>query len=112
MQLIVNKFADHLPLYRGEDIFARAGMLIPRNTQFGMLVNIAGLVSVLVRLMKSRVVSGNVLGVDDATVRLQDPSLPGKMRTARFWLYRGQADHPYNMFDFTESRGREGQVTF
>ena len=47
-QLIVNKFADHLPLYRGEDIFARAGMLIPRNTQFGMLVNIAALVSVLV----------------------------------------------------------------
>ena len=33
-QIIVNKFADHLPLYRGEDIFARAGMFIPRNTQF------------------------------------------------------------------------------
>ena len=111
-QLIVNKFADHLPLYRGEDIFARAGMLIPRNTQFGMLVNIAALVSVLVGLMKSRVVSGDVLGVDDTTVRLQDPSLPGKMRTARFWLYRGQDDHPYNVFDFTENRGREGPGNF
>lgn len=30
-QIIVNKFADHLPLYRGEDIFARAGMFIPRG---------------------------------------------------------------------------------
>ncbi len=111
-QLIVNKFADHLPLYRGEDIFARAGMLIPRNTQFGMLLNIAALVSVLVELMKSRVVSGRVLGVDDTSVRLQDPSLPGKMRTARFWLYRGQEDHPYNVFDFTESRGRNGPAKF
>ena len=56
-QIIVNKFADHLPLYRGEDIFARAGMLIPRNTQFGMLANIAALVSPLIELMKSRIVS-------------------------------------------------------
>ena len=111
-QLIVNKYADHLPLYRCEDIFARAGMLIPRNTQFGMLANIATLVSCVVGLMKSRIMSGNVLGVDDTPVRMQDASLPGKMRTARFWLYRGRDDHPYNVFDFTESRGREGPAKF
>jgi len=56
--------------------------------------------------------SGNVLGVDDTPVRMQDASLPGKMRTARFWLYRGRDDHPYNVFDFTESRGREGPAKF
>ena len=39
-QIIVAKFADHLPLYRGEDIFARAGMFIPRNTQFGMMAKL------------------------------------------------------------------------
>src|SRR6056297_67408 len=111
-QIIVNKFADHLPLYRGEDIFARAGMFIPRNTQFGMLANIATLVAPLVALMKSRIVSGRVLGVDDTSVRLQDPALPGKMRTARFWLYRGREDNPYNVFDFTESRGRDGPARF
>jgi transposase len=111
-QIIVNKFADHLPLYRGEDIFARAGMLIPRNTQFGMLANIAALVSPLIALMKSRIVSGSILGVDDTSVRMQDPSIPGKMRTARFWLYRGRDDHPYNVFDFTESRGRDGPAGF
>lgn len=111
-QIIVNKFADHLPLYRGEDIFARAGMLIPRNTQFGMLVNIVALVSGLLELMASRVVSGKVIGADDTTVRVQDPSLPGKMRTGRFWLYRGREDNPYNVFDFTESRGRNGPASF
>jgi transposase len=111
-QIIVNKFADHLPLYRGEDIFARAGMFIPRNTQFGMLANITTLISPLVSLMKSRIVSGDVLGVDDTSVRLQDPSLPGRMRTARFWLYRGREDYPYNVFDFTESRGRDGPASF
>ena len=111
-QIITNKFADHLPLYRGEDIFARAGMMIPRNTQFGMLLNVATLVTPLIALMKSRIASGRVLGVDDTSVRMQDPSIPGRMRTARFWLYRGRDDHPYNVFDFTESRGRDGPARF
>jgi len=77
-----------------------------------MLVNIAALIAPLLALMKSRVVSGNVIGVDDTSVRMQDPSLPGKMRTARFWLYRGREDHPYNVFEFTESRGRDGPAGF
>ena len=111
-QIITNKFADHLPLYRGEDIFARAGMMIPRNTQFGMLANMAALIAPLRALMKSQVVSGRVIGVDDTSVRMQDPSIPGRMRTARFWLYRGREDHPYNVFDFTESRGRDGPAGF
>ena len=111
-QIFTNKFADHLPLDRGEDIFARGGLVIPRNTQFGMLVNVATLLAPLWELMKSRVISGPVIGVDDTSVRLQDPSLPGKMRTARFWLYRGRQDHPYDVFDFTESRGRDGPAGF
>lgn len=111
-QIITNKFGDHLPLYRGENIFARAGVMIPRNTQFGMLLNVMTLFAPLLALMRSRVVSGRVIGVDDTSVRLQDASLPGKMRTARFWLYRGQDDNPYNVFDFTECRDRDGPARF
>jgi hypothetical protein len=77
-----------------------------------MLVNIAAMVAPVVELMRSRVVSGSVIGVDDTTVRMQDASLPGKMRTARFWLYRGRNDNPYNVFDFTDSRGRDGPAGF
>ncbi len=39
-------------------------------------------------------------------------SLSSQMRTARFWLYRGRGDHRYNVFDFTESRGRDGSAEF
>ena len=31
-QVLVAKYADHLPLYRQETIFARAGMALPRST--------------------------------------------------------------------------------
>lgn len=101
-----------MPLYRCEDIFARAGVVIPRSSQFGMLANTTELITPFLEFMTARLLSGRVLGVDDTTVRMQDASLPGKMRTARFWLYRGQEDHPYNVFEFHESRGREGPATF
>lgn len=33
-------------------------------------------------------------------------------RTARFWAYLGDRDHPYEVYDFTESRQRAGPQNF
>ena len=40
-QVLVAKYADHLPLYRQEGIFARAGMALPRST-LGAWVGMCG----------------------------------------------------------------------
>jgi transposase len=62
--------------------------------------------------MKSLLIRSDVLGMDDTPVRLQDLSLPGKMRTARVWLARGREQAPYNVFFFHESRARDGPAKF
>jgi transposase len=111
-QIILGKYADHLPLYRLEDVFARAGVVIPRSTQVGLLDAAADLVRPLVELMKSRLLHSPVIGMDDTPVRLQDLSLPGTMRTARVWLARGRDAAPYNVFFFHESRERDGPAKF
>jgi hypothetical protein len=36
----------------------------------------------------------------------------GKTRQARFWAYRGDEAHPFNVFDFTASRSRAGPLKF
>lgn len=41
-QVLVAKFADHLPLYRQEGIFSRAGLALPRST-LGEWVGVCGL---------------------------------------------------------------------
>lgn len=111
-QIILGKYADHLPLYRLEDVFARAGVVIPRSTQVGLLDAAADLVQPLVAHMTRRALEPGVVGLDDTPVRLQDDSLPGKMRTARMWLARGREEAPYNVFFFHESRGRDGPAKF
>ncbi len=111
-QIILGKYADHLPLYRLEDVFARAGVVIPRSTQVGLLDAAADLLAPLTELMKSRLIASGVIGMDDTPVRLQDDSLPGKMKTARMWLARGLDDAPYNIFFFHQSRERNGPAKF
>ncbi len=111
-QIILGKYADHLPLYRLEDVFARAGVVIPRSTQVDLLTAAADLLRPLVDTIKARLLASDVLGMDDTPVRLQDVSLPGKMRTARMWLARGREAAPYNVFFFHESRERDGPARF
>ena len=111
-QIILGKYADHLPLYRLEDIFARAGVVIPRSTQYGLLDAASSLLLPLVERLTQRVTQSSIVGMDDTPVRLQDASLPGKMRTARMWLARGRETAPYNVFFFHESRERAGPAKF
>lgn len=111
-QIILGKYADHLPLYRLEDVFARAGVVIPRSTQVGLLDAAADLAQPLLAHMTRRVLEPGALGLDDTPVRLQDESLPGKMRTARIWLARGREEAPYNVFFFHDSRNRDGPAQF
>ena len=37
---------------------------------------------------------------------------PGKTKQCRMWVYIGDEGNPYNVFDFTPGRGRDGPMTF
>ncbi len=48
---------------------------------------------------------------DDTPVKLQDTKTH-LLSTARMWAYLGDAAHPYNVFDFTLNRRRDGPQQF
>jgi transposase len=59
--------------------------------------------------MVDRVLQSHVVATDDTVM----PMLaPGKTRQARMWVYVGDSHHPYNIFHFTNGRGRDGPVAF
>jgi transposase len=111
-QVVTSKVADHLPLYRQQDVLARSGLELSRSTLCDILAGAAELLAPLASLLKQRVLSGWLLGADDTPVRLLDGAHPDGVRTARFWLYRGCDETPYNVFDFHESRSRDGPQEF
>jgi transposase len=107
--IVTSKFADYLPLYRLEDIFERQGFEIARATQSIWCGDVADLVEPLYLRMAAGVRKSHVVATDETTM----PMLrPGQTHPARMWVYVGDATHPYNVFDFTLSRGRDGPKDF
>jgi transposase len=111
-QIVTSKTCDHLPLYRQQDVLARAGIELSRSTLCEIMASAAFLLEPLAALLKRRLLACDWLGADDTPVRLLDPAHPAGVRLARFWLYRGPDTAPYNVFDFHESRSRDGPREF
>jgi transposase len=110
-QTITSKYNDHLPLYRLEDIFARHGVELSRATLCGWMASSAELLTPLYDLMVKRVLLSTVIHTDDTKVSVLDPTLP-QTRTGRFWVYIGDARHPYVVYDYTPRRTRDGPERF
>jgi len=107
--VMVSKFADHLPLYRQEKIFARSGLELPRSTLCGWLADCAELLRPLYAWMIQVVLESKVIHTDDTPVRQLHPDGPV---TGRVWVYWGDGAHPYTVYDATSSRKRDGPQTF
>ncbi len=85
-QVLVAKYSDHLPLYRQERIFARAGFAIPRST-LAEWVGACGLhLQPLVDALRSTLLEHSVLHADETPVSML---APGKKKThkAYVWAY-------------------------
>lgn len=70
-QLLAQKFADHLPLYRQEAIFARAGLRIPRQTLCDWTLGAAEVLRPIADRLLRYVCSGVVMQLDDTPVMCQ-----------------------------------------
>jgi transposase len=110
-QTVTSKYSDHLPLYRLEDIYARHGVALSRATLCGWMASCAELLTPLYDLMVKRVRLSAVIHTDDTRVPVLDPALP-QTRTGRFWVYVGDARHPYVVYDYTPRRTRDGPAQF
>jgi transposase len=109
--IIVSKYFDHLPLYRQEKIFERQGLVLNRSTTCDWMATCAALLRPLYDRMVAAVLQSRWLHTDDTPVKNLRHE-PGTTATARFWLYYGDRDHPYNVFDFTVNRRRDGPQRF
>lgn len=104
--VVTAKFADHLPLHRLEGILARHAVALNRSTLGGWVRACAERLEPLVDRMAQRVRSSKVIQTDDTPVPLLRGR--GKTRMAHLWVYLGDAQNPYTVFDFTATHAGEG----
>jgi transposase len=110
--IIVSKFADHLPLYRQDGIFAREGVEIPRATQTSWILQTYDAIHLLEDELKRAVLESGILFTDDSIIPLQVKG-HGRVCKARLWVYvRGDPDPPLAVFDFSRDRSKKRPLSF
>ena len=104
-QVLVAKYADHLPLYRQEGIFARAGLAIPRSTLAAWVGACGVQLQPLVDALKAEMLTHSVLHADETPVAMLKPG-NGKTHRAYLWSYCTTVFDEVKavVFDFAESR--------
>lgn len=110
-QIVTAKFADHLPLYRLEGILARQGVALSRSTMCDWLAGCAEVLRPIYDAMCVRVRQSKVIHTDDTPVPVLDRTRD-RTRTGRIWVYLGDANNPYLVYDATPSRSRDGPQSF
>jgi transposase len=112
-QVLIAKFADHLPLYRQEAIFARAGLGIARSTLAQWVGSCGVQLQPLVDALKNEMLGHSVLHADETPVQMLKPG-NGRTHRAYLWAYAPGAfeDLKAVVYDFCETRAGEHARAF
>lgn len=110
--VVVSKFADHLPLYRQSQIYAREGVDLSRSTLADWLGQVSWLLQPLVDRIATHVMASPKLHADDTPVPVLAPGT-GKTATGRLWVYLRDnrrwrpSDKPAALFRYSPDRKGE-----
>jgi len=111
--VMIAKFADHLPLYRQESIFGRAGLVIARSTLAQWVGNCGVQLQPLVDALRDAVLAQHVIHADETPVSML---APGEKKTHRayVWAYATSqfSDVAAVVYDFSPSRAGEHARNF
>ncbi len=114
--VLVNKYADHLPLYRQSQIFARQGVELDRSTLCNWVGRACWWLEPLYGLVSSTVLSSPKVVADDTTLPVLDPGR-GRTKTGRLWCYAvdnrpwSGPGHPAAAYAYSEDRKGEHPAT-
>jgi len=111
-QIGASKYADHLPLHRLERILGRHGIELSRSTMCGWMAQVADLFRPVVELMAAQVRQSRMLHTDATKMPYLDPQAPGRALSGQMWLYYGDREHPFNVFDFCGDHSGRGIDAF
>lgn len=93
-QVLVSKYADHLPLYRQAQIYARQGIELDRSTLADWVGRAAWYLKPLHGRLLAELKASAKLFADETTAPVLDPGR-GRTKTGQLWAY-ARDDRPWN----------------
>ena len=106
-QIMVDKFVDHLPIYRQIERFKRDDIKINASTVINWQKNITELLSPLYQKMVNLVLRQGYIQADETPIKVLDRNKKGKTHQGYYWVYSSPLEGIL-FFDYRKGRGREG----
>ncbi len=106
-QIIVDKYADHLPLHRQLQRFERSGVKIAQSTINDWAKAVLTHLTSLYIVHKRLVLESHYLHADETTIRVLDENKKGKTHLGYYWVYHN-SEQKMVLFDYRAGRGQEG----
>jgi transposase len=106
-QIVIDKYVDHLPLYRQVQRFERSGVKIAYSTLTDWVSGTCQLITPLFEVLKAEVLQSSYLHADETPIKVLDKKKAGESHRGFYWVYQNSIDKIV-LFDYQEGRGREG----
>ena len=108
--IVVNKYKDHLPLYRQQQRYARLGVDLSRSTLGAWVAAAADLLSPLAERLGELALAAYLLQTDDTHLKVMDDRRKPAIKKGALWCYIG--DSLYVYFHYTPTREQKGPLAF
>ena len=106
-QIVIDKYVDHLPVYRQVQRFEREGMKLPISTLADWISGTCDLLEPLYELHRKQVLSMDYIQADETPIKVLDKAKKGTTHRGYYWVYHAPLSRLV-LFDYREGRGREG----
>ncbi len=109
--VLIEKYVDHLPIYRQVQRFKREGIVLPPTTIEGWVAASANLLVPLYEALVTRVKESTYIQADETRIPVQDAEKKGATHRGYYWVYHSPLDGSV-VLDYQRSREQKGAVAF
>jgi transposase len=106
-QIVIDKYVDHLPLYRQMQRFERSGVKLSYSTLTDWVSDTCKLITPLFEALKTEVLKSNYVHADETPIKVLDKDKKDSTHRGYYWVYQNSISKIV-FFDYQEGRGREG----
>jgi transposase len=104
--ILINKYVDHLPLYRQIEIFKRHGISIAPSTVDGWVSQLGTLLYPLYQAMVNALKNDGYLQADETPSKVLDKNKKGECHLGYYWVYHSPLKRMV-VFDYQRGRDKE-----
>lgn len=101
--VVISKYADHLPIYRQEQMLARLGPTFTRQAMGQWVSQATLLLQSVHAALRTDALASRYIQMDETTISLLDPERPGQARDAWLWAVHAP-EKKIVVFEFHKNR--------